>query len=98
MWLLSTTLELGLPTALGIIGLAALVFVALRFNREDAGATVTQYGDVVRGMRDLLDERAIALDRCRAERTLIEAQLKDKIVEQAVLEAELRKLRRQVRE
>jgi ABC-type transporter Mla subunit MlaD len=64
-----------LPLLIGGGGLAALIFGALRFNRQDAGEVVTQAKDVMASMRELIDELQAdrdrlqgLLDTCRRER------------------------------
>lgn len=47
--------------------LAAAIFTALRFNRDDATAVVNQQKLLLDGMRDLNAELQGALDRSRAE-------------------------------
>ena len=79
---------------LGVIGgLGALIFAALRFNRDDAEKVVGM-------MRALNDEVVQALDRCRAERVALEdtrrelqRQIKLKDAEIRSLQARLRKAR-----
>lgn len=56
-----------LPWLIGSGGLAAIIFGALRFRREDAGMIVTQARDVMASMKDLVDELEEGLVRCRAE-------------------------------
>jgi hypothetical protein len=58
-----------LPILIGTGGLAALIFGALRFQREDASAIVTQARDVIGSMKELVEELESALDRCRKDRT-----------------------------
>lgn len=56
-------------------GVVGLIYAALRFQREDAGAVVTQSKDILAAMRDLNDELAAALEACRADRLRLEAEL-----------------------
>jgi predicted phage gp36 major capsid-like protein len=48
-------------------GLAAAIFTALRFNRDDATAIVGQQRQVLDSMKALNDELGEALDRVRQE-------------------------------
>jgi predicted phage gp36 major capsid-like protein len=48
-------------------GLAAAIFTALRFNRDDATAIVGQQRQVLDSMKALNDELGEALDRVRTE-------------------------------
>lgn len=90
-----------LPLLLGAGGLGTLLFVALRFQREEAGAMLNQHAQVLADTRTLKDDYAVALDRCRAERTAKElevarlrAELAAVLDEQHRLEGELRRYRR----
>jgi hypothetical protein len=56
-------------------GLAAAIFTALRFNRDDATAVVNQQKTLLDGMRDLNQELQEALDRCRANSRETAAEL-----------------------
>ena len=79
-------LDVLLPALTAAAGLAAAVFTALRFNRDDATAVVNQQREVLGSMRSLNEELQAALDRARAERD----ELRVEVVE---LRAECRRLR-----
>lgn len=61
--------------ALTVVGaLGALIFGALRFNREDAKSVVDQQSTLLGNMQALNDELQGALDRCTARRAELEVQ------------------------
>lgn len=69
MWILGAlTIDVVLPALTVSGGLAAAIFTALRFNRDDATAIVGQQRQVLDSMKALNDELAEALDRARADR------------------------------
>lgn len=53
--------------AIGILGLAGIIFTALKFNRDDSTAVVTQQSQVVNDMHTLNSDLRTALAECRAE-------------------------------
>jgi hypothetical protein len=61
-----------IPTAvsviIGIMGLAGVIFTALKFNRDDTAAIVSQQDTLMNEMRGLNDELRITVDRLRHER------------------------------
>lgn len=59
-------------TAIG--GLGAVLFAALRFNREDAGAVVEQQSTLIGDMRALNEELQGALTRARQDLDRIDAE------------------------
>jgi uncharacterized coiled-coil DUF342 family protein len=79
-------LEILLPSMTAVAGLAAAIFAALRFNREDATAVVNQQKEVLGSMRSLNEELQSALDRARSERD----ELRIEVVE---LRVECKRLR-----
>jgi chromosome segregation ATPase len=82
--------ELFLAAATVLAGLGALVFGALRFNREDAKSVVDQQSTLLSDMRSLNDELAEALERCRARKSDIESKLRQTEVAAEYLHAEHR--------
>jgi predicted phage gp36 major capsid-like protein len=69
VWILGAlTIDVVLPALTVSGGLAAAIFTALRFNRDDATAIVGQQRQVLDSMKALNDELAEALDRARADR------------------------------
>lgn len=53
---------------MGILGAAGLVFTALKFNRDDTSAVVTQQTQILGNMRDLNAELRETATSLRAER------------------------------
>ena len=61
------TVDYILPALTVSGGLAAAIFTALRFNRDDATAIVNQQKQVLDSMKALNDELGEALDRSRQD-------------------------------
>lgn len=57
-----------LPIIIGIVGLAGLVFTAMRFGRDDTTAVVTQQAQITAEMKTLNDELRDTIGRLRDER------------------------------
>lgn len=58
-----------LVAASGVIaGVGGLVFVALKYNREDATSVIGQQSAILADMKALNDELAGTLDRCQKQR------------------------------
>lgn len=57
-----------LPIIIGIMGLAGVVFTALRFGRDDTTAVVTQQAQITAEMQTLNIELRATADRLRDER------------------------------
>lgn len=80
-----------LPLAIGILGLAGLVFTALRFRRDDTTAIVTQQSTILGNMKTLNDELRLSAENLRVER--------DKLAEEIVgLKGQIEALRVELRE
>lgn len=87
-----------LIAALTVVGgLATIILVALRFQRDSATQSITQQGQVVSTMRELVDELQEALDRCRAERKRLEDEMADLIARESQLKTELKEARKRQR-
>lgn len=54
--------------AIGVFGIGGLVFTALRYNRDDTTAIVSQQAQITAEMKTLNDELRSALERVREER------------------------------
>lgn len=52
-----------LPIIIGIVGLAGLVFTAMRFGRDDTTAVVTQQAQITAEMQTLNNELRSTIDR-----------------------------------
>jgi chromosome segregation ATPase len=91
---------------LGLVGsLGVIIFVALRFQRTDAGAVVTQQAQVFDNLRDFTNELQEQLKDARGERRRVEAELatarqdlRDANGERDRLRAEVRDLEAQLSE
>ena len=57
-----------LPIIIGIVGLAGVVFTALRFQRDDTTEVVAQQAAITQEMKTLHDELRTTADRYREER------------------------------
>lgn len=78
-------------------GLAAAVYAALRFNREDAGQTVQQQSTIVDDAVKLAEHLQVEvnrlqdmLDKVRAHRDRLEKELAESTVQNRQLEENLR--------
>lgn len=78
-----------LGTALGIIGLAALVFTALRFRREDTGQLVEQSTKLVSGMETITKELRAERDNAKTERDEAKRERDEARAESVALRAEV---------
>lgn len=57
-----------LPIIIGIVGLAGVIFTAMRYGRDDTTQVVTQQAQITEEMKTLHDELRATADRYRAER------------------------------
>ena len=57
-----------LPIIIGIVGLAGVIFTAMRYGRDDTTQVVAQQAQITEEMRTLHDELRATADRYRAER------------------------------
>ena len=60
---------------IGLVGLAGVVFTALRFRRDDTTAVVTQQAQITSEMKTLSDELRSAVERLRNERDACYAEV-----------------------
>ena len=61
----------------GILGLAGLIFTALKYNRDDTSAVVNQQSQILGDMKALNDELHKALDELRSERDGLRKQVEE---------------------
>lgn len=74
---------------IGLIGLAGIIFTALRFRRDDTTAIVTQQSTITSEMKTLNDELRITVEQLRHERDELKTQV-DRLTGQIdVLRSEL---------
>ena len=64
-----------LPLAIGIIGLAGLVFTALAWRRNDSTQVITQQAQITAEMKQLTDELRTQRDECRSDRQSLQTQI-----------------------
>lgn len=57
-----------LPLIIGILGLAGLIFTALRYGRDDTTAVINQQAQITSEMKTLNDELRTTTERLRKER------------------------------
>lgn len=78
-----------LPLVIGILGLAGLVFTALRFRRDDTTAIVSQQNTIFGEMKSLNDELRVTTTHLREERNELKAQVTELTHQVAALRTEL---------
>lgn len=61
-----------LALAIGVIGLAGVVFTALKFRRDDTSAVVAQQSQITAEMKTLNDELRTSSSTLRAERNALQ--------------------------
>jgi chromosome segregation ATPase len=93
-----------IPIITLVTGIVGAVFIALRFQREEAGKTVEQHAAVFGSYRDLIDELEEALTRCRGDRkhhedeiAVIRAQLSEANGDRQRLQLEKKQLEANLR-
>jgi hypothetical protein len=64
-----------LPLIIGLLGVAGLVFTALKYNRDDTTAVLQQQNVIVGDMKTLNDELRVTATELRAERDGLRAQV-----------------------
>ena len=64
-----------LPIIIGIMGLAGIVFTALRFGRDDTTQVVNQQATITAEMKTLNDELRVTTERIRKERDACHAEV-----------------------
>ena len=70
-----------LPLVIGILGLAGLIFTAMRYGRDDTTAVVTQQAQITAEMKTLNDELRLTTDRLRKERDTCHAEV-ERLIEE----------------
>jgi hypothetical protein len=64
-----------LPLIIGIFGIGGLIFTALKYNRDDTTAVVSQQNVIVNDMKMLNDELRTTTSELRTERDGLRAQV-----------------------
>jgi predicted nucleic acid-binding Zn-ribbon protein len=80
----------GLTVAIGLIGLAGLIFTALRFRRDDTTAIVQQQSTLFDDMKTLNDELRVTTEALRDERDSLKSQVERLTGQVDALRTELR--------
>ena len=57
-----------LPLIIGVLGLAGLIFTAMRYGRDDTTAVINQQAQITAEMKTLNDELRTTTERLRKER------------------------------
>lgn len=70
-----------LALATGVLGVAGLIFTALKYNRDDATAVVSQQSQIVGDMKALNDELRTTVQDLRLQRDELKLQV-DRLTEQ----------------
>jgi predicted nucleic acid-binding Zn-ribbon protein len=66
-----------LPLIIGLAGLGGIVFTALKYNRDDTTAVLSQQNIIVGDMKTLNDELRHTTVELRTERDGLRAQVRD---------------------
>jgi hypothetical protein len=72
--------------AIGILGVAGVIFTALKYNRDDTTAVLGQQDTILGEMKSLNDELRITVDRLRDENTALRSQVDELSVQVAALD------------
>jgi uncharacterized coiled-coil DUF342 family protein len=64
-----------IPLLLGVVGLAGLIFTALKYNRDDTTAVVAQQTQILDNMKTLNAELRTTADSLRTERDDLRRQV-----------------------
>lgn len=77
MWVIaeSTTPAQLITLGIAIFGLAGLIFTALKYNRDDTTAIVSQQNTILGDMKIINDELRSTSDRLRTERDSLATQV-----------------------
>jgi predicted RNase H-like nuclease (RuvC/YqgF family) len=66
-----------IPIIIGILGIAGIIFTALKYNRDDTTAVITQQSTIVGEMKTLNDELRTTTTDLRGERDQLRAQVEE---------------------
>lgn len=66
-----------IPLLIGVLGIAGLIFTALKYNRDDTTAVLTQQNTIVGEMKTLNDELRQTTTDLRMERDGLKEQVQD---------------------
>jgi hypothetical protein len=79
-----------LSVAIGVCGLAGVIFTALRYRRDDTTAIIGQQDTILNEMKALNEENRVTAARLRDERDSLSAQVDQLMAEIETLREELR--------
>lgn len=82
-------LETALPLIIGILGVAGIIFTALKYNRDDTTAVVNQQNTILGEMKVLNDELRATTSSLRTERDELKLQVGELSNQIAALRTEL---------
>ena len=85
-----------LSLAIGVCGLAGLVFAALKYRRDDSTAVSDQSANLVSSMKALNEETRLSEEKMRKERDELNGQVAYLTGQNDVLQRELQEYRAQV--
>jgi uncharacterized coiled-coil DUF342 family protein len=85
-----------LPLVIGVLGLAGLVFTALRYQRDDTTAVVSQQAQITSEMKTLNDELRTTTTGLREERDELRGEVNRLSGQVDVLRDELREAHAQI--
>jgi Tfp pilus assembly protein PilV len=79
MYPLFAEIDIGgmIALAIGVLGVAGVIFTALRYNRDDTTAVVQQQNTILGDMKLLNDELRTTADGLRSERDSLAIQVRE---------------------
>lgn len=86
----------GIAIATGIIGLAGLIFTALRYNRDDSTAAVNQQSTILSDMKLLNEELRKTAQDLKTERDELKGQVTALTEQVEAMRSELRQAHEQL--
>ena len=78
-----------IPIIIGLLGIAGILFTAMKYNRDDTTAVVTQQSTIVGEMKTLNDELRTTTRDLRTERDALKEQVQELTNQVAALRTEL---------
>lgn len=78
-----------LSLAIGVVGLAGLMFTALRYRRDDTTAVVTQQSTILDNMKSLNEELRTSTENMRQERDALRVEVQHLTGQVEMLRTEL---------
>ena len=78
-----------IPIIIGLLGLGGIIFTALKYNRDDTTAVLTQQSTIVSEMKTVNDELRTTTAELRTERDGLKAQVMELTNQVSALRTEL---------